>query len=106
MKGHYVDLWLRGRLCRVHGWVEGADPSIGILAAGFCIERLEVLDEGLEMFQFHHNPEDAHQEDLVLEDLYTNEARCVEEAFWNRSTTEELNLPTYSWWRDMTCESY
>lgn len=98
----YVDLWLRGRFCRVWGWVERADRSVGIMAAGFCIERVEIRGEeihGVEMFHWGNNPEDTHLEDLVLEDLYTNEATCIEEAFWNQASAFELNMPTYSWWR-------
>lgn len=90
-----MDLWLRGRWVRVWGWVERADREAGILSPTFCIERVEPLDQGPEMFWFGSN--EGHEEDLVLEDLYANEAKCVEEVFWFWEDSWTIHEPMVYW---------
>lgn len=99
-----IDLYLRGRLCRVWGWIEGRDVYVGMMSESFCIEWVEPLDEGPKMF--YVNASEYQPEDIVLEDLYSHEAREIEAAFWKNEVYDRNQL-TFSWrWSVDPCSEY
>lgn len=97
-----VELYLRGRLVRVAGWIEVEDRSVGIMGPAFCAEEITFLDDGPAML--HDGTSDPDIKDWpmaypegVLGTLTLGEWRELDDAFWARQRFED-SLYVYSWW--------
>jgi len=59
-----LQLWIRGRLCEVEGYVEPADTSVGIMADGFIPEIVTDLETGREIDV--NDLDDAEQREIEI----------------------------------------
>lgn len=57
-----LQLWIRGRLCEVEGYVEPADTSVGIMADGFIPETITDVETGQEIDV--NNLDDGEQREI------------------------------------------
>jgi len=82
-KAHHFQLWLRGILCNVTGYIESADRNVGIMADSFVAETITEVDTGKEM------PELSDEEYLELDKSFF-ESQPVEHVVFEWREHQEL----------------
>lgn len=66
-------IWFRGVLCNVEGWIEPADYSVGIMGESFCVESLKAVDGSIEFVY----------DDSIPQTITDSDAREIDGAYWD-----------------------
>lgn len=102
---HSVELWMRGGLCRVSGYVEAAEPDAGIMNDVFMAEEIEWLSPYRDPGPCLHDGTDANTFEWgYLSTLTVSEWKVLTQVFWDQMRWEDnKNYAIYEWWSDHRC---
>lgn len=88
-------MYLRGRLVCVCGYIDKADPDVGIMCDTFTAYSITILEHGPSMAAMC-SPADRAEE-CVEETLDDHDWRLIDEAYWASRPFRDHEHCVFSW---------